>query len=93
MIKHWHAKKAKEYRKRFTEAAKGNAIARMYACEQITAEQAITALAEHVDELGDRLVACEGIRPRRFKKPDGTVIIWRCPEEHVPITELNGSPS
>ncbi len=88
MIKNWRAKKSEESRKRFQQAAKNNTIANMYACEEITAEQAITALAEQVDEMGDRLVELGNVRPRKFELPDGTIKLWRCPEDQIPTEKL-----
>ena len=53
-----------------------------------TAEDCAVALAAHNDRLVDRLMTLEGIAPRRIKLPDGRVMIWRCPEQLVPETDM-----
>ena len=57
-----------------------------------TAEDCAVALAEHNDRLIARLMTLEGIAPRRIKLPDGRVMIWRCPEQLVPETDMSNTP-
>lgn len=50
----------------------------------------IVALVEDRQRLLDDVVHLRGIAPRRFTATDGTVMIYRCPDELIP--ELDGEP-
>jgi|GEM_PF-3334972 len=48
--------------------------------------QIACALARMNRALVDRLMRLEAIAPRKIQLPDGTVIVWRCPDELVPAS-------
>ena len=52
-----------------------------------TLEDAVCALVNGQTALTNRLIELEGLAPRKIKMPDGRVLIWRCPEELVPLIE------
>lgn len=54
-----------------------------------TAEDCAVALAVYNDKLVERLMTLEGIAPRKIKLPDGRVMVWRCPDELVPMTDMS----
>lgn len=56
-----------------------------------TAEDCAVALSEHIDKLVKRLLALEGIAPRRIKLPDGSVVIWHCPDHLIPETDMSNN--
>ena len=51
--------------------------------EEIT-EALASEKAEYMERMG-RLLA---IAPRKVRMPNGQVLIWRCPDEDVPVTTL-----
>ena len=50
-----------------------------------SAEVIACALAQEKKILENRIFELEMIVPRKIKLPDGKVIIWHCPDEHVPL--------
>lgn len=52
-----------------------------------TAEDCAVSLAAHNDRLVHRLMALEGIAPRKIKLQDGRVMVWRCPDNLIPETK------
>ncbi len=58
-----------------------------------TAEDCAVALSVANDELIDRIMLLEGIAPRKYRLPDGRVMVWRCPDELVPETDIFISPT
>jgi hypothetical protein len=48
-------------------------------------ESCVIALANEKEALVKRLMELEAIAPKKIKRPDGTVMIWRCPDELVPL--------
>jgi hypothetical protein len=50
-----------------------------------TLEDVVCALVNVHTELANRLVELDGLAPRKIKTPDGRVLIWRCPEDMVPM--------
>jgi len=57
-----------------------------------TAEDCAVALSVANDRLLDRVMLLEGIAPRRYKMPDGRVMVWHCPDNLVPETDLSKYP-
>ena len=49
-----------------------------------TAEDCAVALVEVNDRLKKHLMQLSSITPRRITNPDGTVMVWRCPEDLIP---------
>ena len=49
-----------------------------------TAEDCACALALANKQLMERILKLEMIAPRKYKMPDGRIMIWRCPEKLVP---------
>ena len=52
-----------------------------------TLEDVVCALVNIHTGLTNRLIELEGLAPRKIKMPDGRVLIWRCPEELVPLRD------
>ena len=57
-----------------------------------TAEDCAVALSLVNDNLLERVMLLEGIAPRRIRMPDGQVMVWRCPDDLVPETDLSKYP-
>ena len=55
-----------------------------------TTEDCAIALAAHIERLVQRLMTLEGIAPRRIRVPGGRVMIWRCPDDLIPETDMSG---
>lgn len=51
-----------------------------------TVEQCVVALANQKEELFRQLIEAQSISPKKYKLPDGRVMIWRCPDDLVPLT-------
>ena len=49
-----------------------------------TLEEVIGALSAEKKRYVDRIMALESIAPRKVRMPDGSAMIWRCPEELIP---------
>lgn len=54
-----------------------------------TAEDCAVALAASNKRLIEQLAVLENIAPRRIRLPDGRVMLWRCPEHLVPVTDMS----
>ena len=54
-----------------------------------TLEDIIVALAAEKEAAHKRVMELESIAPRKIKTPDGKVMIWRCPDELVPLSPNN----
>ena len=50
-----------------------------------TVEDACVALVNKIHCVMTRIIALESIAPKKIQKPDGSVWIWRCPEDLVPV--------
>lgn len=50
-------------------------------------EQIIAQLAQEKKELQDRISKLDQIAPRKMIMPDGTVMVWHCPDELIPSTK------
>lgn len=51
-------------------------------------EEVVCALCEDRWQLREALAAAEGITPKAFRLADGTIRMWSCPVELVPVQEL-----
>jgi hypothetical protein len=49
-----------------------------------TAEEVAVALFEQIQTLEKQVAELRNIAPVKFTLGDGTVIVWRCPDELVP---------
>jgi hypothetical protein len=54
-------------------------------------EEIIIELLNEKTKLVAQVMALETIAPRRIKLPDGSVRVWRCPDEFVPL--IPGQPN
>lgn len=54
-----------------------------------TSQQIIVAMSERNQKMLARLFELESICPRKRRMRDGTVYIWRCPDDLIPIEELS----
>ena len=52
------------------------------------AEDCVRVLLEQNKALLGRLVQLESLCPRKYKLPDGRTLVWRCPDELIPETNL-----
>lgn len=52
-----------------------------------TPRDCVVALANEKEALVKRLMEMERIAPKKIKLPDGRVMIWRCPEDLVPLSK------
>jgi hypothetical protein len=50
-----------------------------------TEADCVVALVNEKEALVKRLMELESIAPRKIKLPNGTVMIWRCPDHLVPL--------
>lgn len=62
---------------------KDNLINKMY-MRGASEKQMVIALASVVENLSKINLALSQITPRKMKGPDGSVVIWRCPDALVP---------
>ena len=60
--------------------------------ESRTDEDAFFALAADRERLVARVMELEGIAPRRMKMPDGRHMVWHCPDDLIPVTDMSGMP-
>lgn len=57
-----------------------------------TLEMCVVELANQKRELLRRIIELEAIAPKAYRHTDGSVIVWRCPDELIPIIELSEFP-
>jgi hypothetical protein len=55
-----------------------------------TARECIVALANEKAELIKKIVDLEMIVPKKYKLPDGKIVIWHCPDDLIPMKEITG---
>lgn len=60
-------------------------VNRILRSENGSFEDCILALANDRKRLLKRIEELESIAPKKIQAPDGTVMIWRCPDELVPL--------
>ncbi len=53
-------------------------------------EDAIIALHEANEVQFHRIIELAQIAPRKYKMKDGTVLVWRCPDDMIPETLTEG---
>lgn len=53
-----------------------------------TLEMCVVFLANQKNELLRRVIELESIAPKAYRQADGKVLVWRCPDDLIPITEL-----
>lgn len=51
----------------------------------MSAEAIIVALAKEKHQLMNQVAELKSIAPTKYQLPDGSVVIWRCPDELVPM--------
>lgn len=56
-----------------------------------TAEDCAVALSVQNNRLVDRVTLLEGVVPRKIRLPDGRVMVWRCPDNLVPETDMSNA--
>jgi len=67
------------------EAKERNALVRYILESGGTLEDTVCALVEEYAKLTNRLIKLEYIVPHKIKSPDGSISIWRCPEDLIPL--------
>lgn len=45
-------------------------------------------LTDYRQKLLIKVLEMDAICPRKYRLPDGTVKVWHCPEELIPLTDL-----
>ena len=53
-------------------------------------EDCVAVLAEMLDKTRQQVVDLAAYAPTRIKCPDGKIVVWRCPEHLIPLTDLSG---
>ena len=48
-------------------------------------EDVIGELAAQKQRYVARIMELEGIAPRKVRMPDGSFMVWRCPDELIPV--------
>lgn len=76
-------------KKPFAEVARHNAIVHEILSAGGTLEDVVVALdrcyRDALRECGRMRMLC----PTRMKLPDGKIVVWRCPEDLIPLTDLS----
>lgn len=54
-----------------------------------TPEDCCVALAQALEQTAEKAMRYMMIAPRKIRLPDGRVMVWRCPEELVPETDMS----
>lgn len=75
------------------EAASHNVDVNHWRRGTITAEQCILCLANAQEALTAKIMDLYAIAPRRFLLPDGRMMVWRCPDGLIPLTDISGCSS
>ncbi len=71
------------------EAAKANsAIVYSVASAGLSHEEIIVALVNEVEAMTRQMIALEEIAPKAVRKKDGTVFVWHCPNELIPVEDI-----
>ena len=52
-------------------------------------KKCICILAEQKKELVERIFKLQLIAPTRIRKPDDSEVLWRCPEDLIPLTDFS----
>ncbi len=68
----------------FNEARRNNPIVAELMDAGGTPLDCVVALAKGYDRLAARVSELEAIAPRKYRRPDGSCILRRCPEDLVP---------
>ena len=53
-----------------------------------TEAQCVIALAKQKQELLEKIFRLEMIAPKKIRMEDGRVMVWRCPDDLVPFTDI-----
>jgi len=69
------------------EAVRGNALLGTLFRSGATSREMILALVRQNERLASEILHLQNIAPRRYRLPDGKIVMWRCPDELVPIQE------
>lgn len=73
-----------ETKKKFKELLLKDSLINKMFIRGASEKQMIVALANVIQELSKANMALYQIAPRKIKGPDGTVLVWRCPESMIP---------
>lgn len=57
-----------------------------------TESACVVELANEKQRLMARIIELDSIAPKKYKTPDGRVMVWNCPEDLVPVTEIPKIP-
>ncbi len=50
--------------------------------------EALIAVVQEKREMLQRIIELDSIRPRRYRTPDGRVLVWHCPNDLIPEEQL-----
>lgn len=81
MNEHWESA--------WQETRRNNAIIRNGMQSGASMERIAFALAKSNDELMRRVLHLESIAPRRIRLPSGKEYVWRCPDDLIPLADVN----
>ena len=56
-----------------------------------TPEDCCVALAHALEQTAEKAMRYMLIAPRKYRLPEGKVMIWRCPDELVPETDMSNA--
>lgn len=68
----------------FQEAAVNDPIVHGVATGRFPAESALLAMANRHKAMTDLMAELILIAPKKVRMPDGSIAIWRCPDEMIP---------
>lgn len=75
----------------YEEALQHSAMARMMHDAGHSDREIVAALAQQVQRHVLEIVALKDLVPKRCRFPNGRIMIWRCPEEYIPLEDFSDS--
>jgi hypothetical protein len=51
-------------------------------------EEIIVVLSREKTILSNEIIRLDSIAPKRYAMPDGTIRVWHCPDELIPLRKL-----
>jgi hypothetical protein len=71
----------------FNEACHNDILVYRLVREGVPLGSIIGAMASRHVEMIERIIELDSIAPKKIILPDGTIRIWRCPEELIPASK------
>lgn len=75
----------------FAEVRAENAVVHEVLSSGGSLEDCVVVLAGLLEKTRQQVVDLAAYAPTRVKCPDGRIVVWRCPEHLIPLTDLSGS--